>query len=181
MRPYVILDRDGTLIAEKSYLGDPGGVELLSGASEAVERFAKLGYGVIVVTNQSGVGRGYFGMEDVERVNARMLELLGDAAQYLERIYICPHAPEDGCGCRKPHTGLVEQAARELGLDASRSVVIGDKAADVELARNAGAAAVLVTTGYGAEAARGAVAADFVAADLTEAAEWVWRRCARLD
>jgi D-glycero-D-manno-heptose 1,7-bisphosphate phosphatase len=181
MRPFVILDRDGTLIEEKNYLADPGGVELLSGAAEAVERFGEMGYGVIVVTNQSGVGRGYFEMEDVERVNARMLELLGEAGKRVERIYICPHAPEEGCGCRKPRTGLVEQAARELGLDASRSVVIGDKAADVELARNAGASAVLVTTGYGAEAARGGVAADYVAADLKAAAEWVRRRGARRD
>lgn len=177
MRPFAIFDRDGTLIAEKNYLSDPTGVELLPGAIEAIERVARAGYGVIVITNQSGVGRGYFGLEDVERVHARMLELLGAAAARIEKIYVCPHAPEEDCACRKPRTGLLEQAARELGLDAARSVVIGDKAADVELARRAGAAAVLVTTGYGVQAlAGGTVKPDFVAADLTAAAEWIARR-----
>lgn len=177
MRPFAIFDRDGTLIAEKSYLSDPAGVELLPGAAAAIERVALAGYGVIVITNQSGVGRGYFRMEDVARVNARMLELLGEAAARIERIYICPHAPEVDCECRKPRTGLLDQAAWELGLDATRSVVIGDKAADVELARRAGAAAVLVTTGYGAEVlASGTVQPDFVAADLNAAAEWIATR-----
>lgn len=177
MRRFAIFDRDGTLIAEKNYLSDPAGVELLPGAAQAIERVAEAGYGVIVVTNQSGVGRGYFGMDDVERVHARMLEMLGGAAARIERIYICPHAPEEGCVCRKPSTGLLEQAARELGLDAARSVVIGDKAADVELARRAGAAAVLVTTGYGAEVLAGGQARpDFVAADLNAAAEWIAKR-----
>lgn len=177
MRPFVIFDRDGTLIAEKNYLADPAGVELLPGAAEAIGRVARAGYGVMVITNQSGVGRGYFGLEDVERVHARMLELLGEAAAVIERIYVCPHAPEEECACRKPRTGLLERAARELGLDAARSVVIGDKAADVELARRAGAAAVLVTTGYGAEVLKsGQAQPDFVAGELSAAAEWIARR-----
>jgi len=177
MRPFAIFDRDGTLMVEKNYLADPAGVELLPGAAEAIERVARAGYGVIVLTNQSGVGRGYFGLEDVARVNARMLELLGEAAARIEGIYICPHAPEADCACRKPRTGLVEQAARELGVDVARSVVIGDKAADVELARRAGAAAVLVTTGYGAEVlASGQAQPDFVAQELSAAADWIARR-----
>lgn len=177
MRPFAIFDRDGTLIAERNYLSDPGGVELLPGAAEAIERVAQAGYGVVVVTNQSGVGRGYFTLEDVGKVHARMLELLGPAAARIEKIYVCPHGPGEECACRKPRTGLLEQAARELGLDTARSVVVGDKAADVELARRAGAAAVLVTTGYGAEVlAGGTVEPDFVAADLNAAAEWIATR-----
>lgn len=173
MKPFVIFDRDGTLIAEKNYLADPAQVELLPGAAEAIQRVAQAGYGVIVVTNQSGVGRGYFTLDDVDRVNARMLELLGPAAAHIAKIYICPHSPTDNCPCRKPRTGLIDQASRELSLDPARSVVIGDKAADVELARNAHARAVLVTTGYGADALKAGAAPDFTASDLNQAAAWI--------
>lgn len=175
MSAFVILDRDGTLIEEKNYLADPDGVELTEGAREAVEEFARLGFGVIVVSNQSGVGRGYFTMKEVMAVNARMLAELGEAARHIQAIYVCPHAPEANCDCRKPRTGLVERAARELGLEAAASCVIGDKPADVELARACGAAAILVTTGYGAASAA-AAAPDYVAANLSEAAAWLARR-----
>jgi histidinol-phosphate phosphatase family protein len=167
----VLLDRDGTLIEERNYLSDPKGVVLLPGAVEALEQFDALGFGVAVVSNQSGVGRGYFTLEDVERVHLRMLELLGPAARIINGIYVCPHAPETHCECRKPRPGLVEQAARELGFDAHASFVIGDKPADIELARNVGARAVLVTTGYGADSLD--AGADYVAPGLSAAAAWI--------
>jgi len=167
---WVAFDRDGTLIADKHYLHEPEGVELLPGAVEAISQLRGLGLKIVMVTNQSGVGRGYFPLSDVQRVNARVVELLGP----LDGIYICPHAPAEECRCRKPLPGLLEQAAAELGLDPRECVVVGDKAADVGLAHAAGGLGVLVTTGYGAETARsGAVAADFVAADLSVAAAWI--------
>jgi len=173
-RRFVILDRDGTLIVDKNYLSDPDGVELLPGAAEALRRIRDQGFGVVVVTNQSGVGRGYFGMGAVERVNRRIGEMLAEDAGIIEGFYVCPHAPEAGCACRKPKTGLIEQAAQELGFDPAQSYVIGDKAADVEMAHNAGAMGILVTTGYGAQALEaGGVRADFVAAGLAEAAAWI--------
>lgn len=163
-------DRDGTLIAEKNYLADPAQIELLPGAREAVDRLRAAGYGLIVVTNQSGVGRGYFGMDAVLAMNQRLEELLGS----FDGIYVCPHAPADECDCRKPKPGLLQQASEELGFVASDCVVIGDKDVDVGLAHNAGAKGVLVTTGYGAgHLAAGRVRPDFVAGDLLTAAQWV--------
>ncbi|MGC8761831.1 MAG: D-glycero-alpha-D-manno-heptose-1,7-bisphosphate 7-phosphatase [Bryobacteraceae bacterium] len=153
MKPCIFFDRDGTLIEERNYLSDPDQVVLIPGAAEAVRLARGAGYLTVVLTNQSGVGRGYFTLEDVERVNARMLELLLREGAEIDGIYVCPHAPEEGCGCRKPRTGLVERAARELGIDVGASWMVGDKAADLELARNAGMRGVLVQTGYGSEAA----------------------------
>lgn len=168
---FVLLDRDGTLIVEKNYLADPAGVELIPGAREALLRLRDGGWATAVISNQSGVGRGYFTREDVERVHARVLELLGPAAGAIAGFYYCPHAPEDRCGCRKPATGLVVRAAAELGFDPEQAWVVGDKAADVELGRNCGARTVLVRTGYGSAAEAGGVLPDYVAEDLPAAAE----------
>ena len=174
MKPCIFFDRDGTLIEERNYLADPQGVALLPGAAEAVRRAREAGYLAVVLTNQSGVGRGYFTMNEVEAVNRRLGELLAAEGAQLDGIYVCPHAPEDGCDCRKPRTGLVARAARELAMDLAGSWVIGDKAADVELARNAGMRSVLVETGYGASAGEGPRRmADFVAPDVLAAVEWI--------
>ncbi len=153
MKPCIFFDRDGTLIEERHYLSDPAQVALIPGAAEAVRRAREAGFLAVVLTNQSGVGRGYFRMEDVEAVHRRMEALLAAAGAKLDAIYVCPHAPEQDCPCRKPRTGLVERAARELEIDLSRSWMIGDKPADIELARNAGMRSVLVMTGYGAASA----------------------------
>lgn len=170
MKRCIFFDRDGTLIEERNYLSDPGQVVLIPGAAEAVRLARGAGYLAVVLTNQSGVGRGYFTLEDVERVNARMGELLGREGARIDGIYVCPHAPEDGCDCRKPRTGLVERAVRELGIDVGASWVVGDKATDLELARNAGMRGVLVRTGYGSEAAAQPSGGDgLTAADVLEA------------
>jgi histidinol-phosphate phosphatase family protein len=170
MRPFVAFDRDGTLIVDKNYLSDPAAVELLPGAREAVDALRAAGYGIVLVTNQSGVGRGYFSMRSVEDVNARLCELLGE----FDGIYVCPHIPEESCYCRKPRPGMLVQASRELGFALRQCTVVGDKDVDVELARNAGARGVLVTTGYGAQhLAEGRVQPDYVAGDLAEAARWI--------
>jgi histidinol-phosphate phosphatase family protein len=170
LKPCIFFDRDGTLIEERHYLSDPAQVVLLNGAAEAVRLARAAGFLAVVLTNQSGVGRGYFTMQEVEAVNRRMEELLRAQGAALDGIYVCPHAPDEDCPCRKPRPGLVEQAARDLDLDLSRSWMIGDKAADVELARNAGLKSALVLTGYGAGAARDAgLSADLLVPGVLDA------------
>lgn len=172
MKPCIFFDRDGTLIEERNYMSDPEQAVLIPGAAEAVRMARAAGYLAVVLTNQSGVGRGYFSMEDVEAVHRRIEEMLAAEGARLDGIYICPHAPEEDCGCRKPRTGLVERAARELDIDLARSWMIGDKAADIELAANAGMKSVLVMTGYG-EASASGVSATLSARNVLSAVEKV--------
>lgn len=171
---YVLLDRDGTLIVEKNYLADPAGVELLSGVGEGLRLLLAAGWKLLVVTNQSGVGRGWFTVDDVRRIHDRLGELLAPYGVSFAGIYLCPHTPDEQCDCRKPRPGMIEQAVRELQFDPRESVMIGDKALDIELGQAVGARTILVTTGYGAEVhARGDAQADFVCADLRQAAQWI--------
>lgn len=138
----ILLDRDDTLILDVPYNGDPAQVEPMPGAREALARLRAAGIPTAVVSNQSGIGRGLLTAAQVDAVNAKVEELLGPVGPWL----CCPHAPEDGCGCRKPAPGLIRQAAARLGVAPERCVVIGDIGADVEAARAAGARAVLVPT-----------------------------------
>jgi histidinol-phosphate phosphatase family protein len=175
LRAAVFLDRDGTVIVERHYLHDPDGVELLPGAAEGMRRMAAAGLKLVLVSNQSGVGRGYFGRDAVERVHGRLIELLQAQGVRLDALYICPHAPAkdragDPCGCRKPLPGLIERASRELGLDPAQSFVIGDKPCDVNLGLVVNATTFLVTTGYGAaHVEAGDCRPHHVAAGLSEA------------
>ena len=138
----VLFDRDGTLVADVPYNGDPAAVRPLPGAREALALLRRLGVPTGVVTNQSGVGRGLLRMADVARVNARVDELLGP----LDVWEVCPHVPQDRCGCRKPAPGLLLRAARALGVRARDCLVVGDIGADVEAAARVGARAVMVPT-----------------------------------
>lgn len=147
--PVVFLDRDGTIIVEKHYLSDPDLVELEAGAAQALQRLQARGLPLVVVSNQSGVGRGKFGVEAVHAVNARVAELLGQHGVTIAGWYMCPHAPDTDCQCRKPLTGMALQARDELGLDLAGCFVVGDKRSDVELADAIGGTGVLVTTGHG--------------------------------
>jgi histidinol-phosphate phosphatase family protein len=170
MRPAVFLDRDGTVIVERHYLSDPEGVELLPGAAEALRALQRRGLPLVLITNQSPIGRGLFGPERLEAIHARLRELLAGAGVRLDGIYYCPHTPEEGCACRKPRSGLLERAARELDLDLARSFVIGDKGCDIDAGRRVGAMTILVRTGYGLElAAAGSHGADQTADDLPAA------------
>lgn len=169
-RRFALIDRDGTLIVEKNYLCDPDQVELTPGAGPALRRLRDLGWGIAVVTNQSGVARGYFDLTAVARVHDRLRALLRADGVELDGIYTCPHGPEDDCICRKPLPGLIEQAMADHGFDPRRAAVIGDKAADIDLGKAVGAATILVRTGYGAETEReGACLPDIVADDLPAA------------
>ena len=138
----VLLDRDGTLIADVPYNGDPERVEPVAGARAALSRLRAAGLPLAVVSNQSGIARGILTPEQVAAVNARVEALLGPLGPWL----VCPHGPGDGCACRKPRPGLVLAAAARLGVDPERCAVIGDIGADVQAARAAGARAVLVPT-----------------------------------
>ena len=171
-RHFVVLDRDGTIIEEKNYLRSPDQVALLPQAAAGIRRLNELGFGVAVVTNQSGIGRGYFATSDVELVHVRMRDLLAERGAWLDGIYICPHTPDEHCDCRKPCTGMVEQAARELGFDPRRAFFAGDKACDIELGQAYGATTFLVQTGYGREQLRSGTAKPrFVVTGLEELAK----------
>lgn len=177
VRRAVFLDRDGTLIREVGYLSRLEDLEILSGVASALRRLGEEGYVRLVVTNQSGVARGYFDEAFVERTHRELRRRLREQGADVEGFYVCPHHPDftGVCACRKPEPGLVLQAAREWALDLALSWVIGDKPADVELGRRAGCRAVLVRTGYGArteaELSVPGRAADVVADDLVHAAE----------
>jgi HAD superfamily hydrolase (TIGR01662 family) len=142
----VIFDRDGTIVVDVPYNGDPAAVEPISGIREALDRLRAAGVPIGIVSNQSGIGRGMIAHEQVEAVNRRIEEVLGPFAVSL----YCPHGPGDDCECRKPKPKLILDAAREMGVDPSCCVVIGDKPSDVEAARNAGARAILVDAAHSA-------------------------------
>jgi len=173
-RPFVLLDRDGTLNVERNYLSDPEQLELIPGAAAALKRLRDLGYGLVVVTNQSGVGRGYFTLEAVERVHERLRALLAAEGASVDGIYICPHAPDQDCDCRKPLPGMALQARAEFGFDPAQAIVIGDKKVDVDLGRAIGATSILVRTGWGADAEKaGDSQPDAVVDDLPAAVRWI--------
>jgi len=170
-RPAIFLDRDGTLIEERSYLADPDGVTLLPGVVAGLQALHKAGYLLIVVTNQSGIARGLIRAVDYERVRQRLDEMLARSGITLDDVYVCPHHPAitGPCDCRKPGLALYQQAAAEHDIDLARSVFVGDKPGDVEPAASLGGRAILVRTGYG-RTSEPAVDADVaVADDFTDA------------
>jgi D-glycero-D-manno-heptose 1,7-bisphosphate phosphatase len=168
----VILDRDGTLVVDRGYLSDPAGLEFLPEAAAGLQLLHAQGYRLVVVTNQSGVGRGLFPIECVEAMNARLHTMVEDAGARLAGIYVCPHAPEANCTCRKPAQGLMLRAAAELRFDPATAVVIGDKPSDVEFGRRAGALTVLIGDGFASSVDLGP-APDFIAPDLAAAARFI--------
>lgn len=177
-RRAVFLDRDGTINVEKDYLHRPEEFEFIPGAPEAIGMLKDAGYLVVVVTNQSGVARGYYGESDVKRIHHHMDELLAAHGTSVDGYYFCPHHAEKGmggyltdCDCRKPLPGMLLQAASELDIDLSASWMIGDKLADIEAGRGAGCTSFLVLTGYGAAQVRFLPQGVPVYADLLAAAK----------
>ena len=170
----VFLDRDGTIIEDRQYLSNPDEVQLIDGAAEAIARINALLIPVIVVTNQSGIGRGYFTVEDHLAVTQRLDEILGRRGGTIDASYYCPHAPGDGCDCRKPGTRLFTQAAEDHPeIELARSLFIGDRMRDIEPGLKLGGQAVLVpsagTSGADIEQARTAAR---VAPSLGTALDW---------
>jgi D-glycero-D-manno-heptose 1,7-bisphosphate phosphatase len=179
----VFLDRDGTLIEEVDYLERVEQVALYSWSIDGVRRLNRAGIRVFVVTNQAGVARGYFSESVVADVHCHIDSLLAAGGARIDAYYYCPHHPEGAveayrrtCECRKPGRGLIDRAAREFGINPSRSFVVGDRWLDIQLARAVGARAVLVRTGFGSTAERQPLAdvtADAIADNLAGAAHWI--------
>jgi D-glycero-D-manno-heptose 1,7-bisphosphate phosphatase len=170
-RPAVFLDRDGTIIEDKGFLSDPDGVDILATVPEALKLLADRGYATFVVSNQSGIARGYFDDTAVERVNAEIVRRLADDGVAIDAWYWCSHY-DDGCDCRKPEPGLVQRAMNEHPIDLAHSAVVGDRGSDVELGQRLGMAGILVPGPLvytGPEP-------DFRAKSLIDAAEWIVRR-----
>jgi D,D-heptose 1,7-bisphosphate phosphatase len=175
-RRAILLDRDGTVIVDKDYLSDPAEVELLPGAAAALARLSQAGFALVLISNQSGVARGRFGLAEVDAVNERLRELLAARGVVIDGMYFCPHHPEgvveeyrQTCRCRKPEPGMALRARDELGLDLAGSYVVGDKLSDLDLAVAIGAKGLLTLTGYGRESLRKRPAAP-QAENLAEAA-----------
>jgi D-glycero-D-manno-heptose 1,7-bisphosphate phosphatase len=181
-RQFVVLDRDGTIIVERHYLSDPHEIEFLPGAVRGLRQMLAMGLGLVVVTNQSAVGRGFFDEAHLDSIHQRLRELLGSEGIRLEEIYFCPHKPEDNCPCRKPKPGLIERAARELDFDLQASFVIGDKPADIAMGRQVKATTFLVRTGYGADfVGDPGISPDYLTDDLWGAAQTIERLLAASD
>jgi D-glycero-D-manno-heptose 1,7-bisphosphate phosphatase len=175
-RRFVVLDRDGTIIVERHYLSNPEGVELLPRVARGLRRLSTMGLGLVVITNQSAIGRRLFDTTRLALIHRRLCALLAAERIYLDGIYFCPHIPEDDCGCRKPMTGLLEHAAQELDFDPGTVFVIGDKPCDIELGQRVGATTFLVQTGYGAQTAAAAtISPDYVVDGVWEAAQMIKR------
>ena len=147
-QPTAFLDRDGTLIEERNYLSDPDQAVLLPGAAEGLKALMDQGFRLVVVSNQSGVGRGYFTEAQAHAVNTRVDEMLKAQGVDVAAWYICPHAPEQPCNCRKPFPGMVDQASADFPVDLASSIMIGDKDIDMKLATARGMRGFLVTSGH---------------------------------
>jgi D,D-heptose 1,7-bisphosphate phosphatase len=178
MRPAVFLDRDGTINVEVNYLSSPEQMQLIDGVPAAIQRLRDAGFAVIVITNQSGVARGYFTAETLGAIHRRLHAELAAAGTQVDGIYLCPHHPDDQCDCRKPKSGLFLQAAREHDLDLRASLMIGDAESDLLAAKNLQMPSILVRTGHGASRlARIATWADYqphyIADDLRDAVNWL--------
>ena len=184
LRPAVFMDRDGCLTEEVGYVNHPSRIRLLPRTAAAVRRLNEAGIAAVMVTNQAGVARGYFSEDTLHAANRRMVSELEAGGARLDGLYVCMHHPREGqppyradCDCRKPRPGLLTRAAAELGLDLRASVMVGDKLSDVAAGQSAGAAGVLVLTGYGRgeweyRPPGGEIKPDHVADDLFDAVNW---------
>ncbi|MDY6836270.1 MAG: D-glycero-beta-D-manno-heptose 1,7-bisphosphate 7-phosphatase [Chloroflexota bacterium] len=168
----VFLDRDGTINRDVNYLRRVHDLEILPKVPQAINLLNRCGFKVIIVTNQSGVARGYFTHSTLNDIHTAIKHQLAQYDAFIDDIYYCPHHPNDGCSCRKPNTGLFLQAARDHAINLSTSCVVGDKHTDIAAGNALKSRAVLVTTGPTASQEKG-TSADFVAATLLDAAEWI--------
>lgn len=164
----VFFDRDGTLIRDVGYPSAPHDVQVLPQVVEGLRLLRQTGYLLVIISNQSGIGRGYFSETELQRVHERVVTLFSDEGVTFDGAYFCPHAPEDGCECRKPQPGMLRLAAEELEIDLARSVMIGDKPSDVIAGQRAGCRTVLL-----GETAPPACTPDAVAPDVLAASQWI--------
>lgn len=184
-RPVVFLDRDGTLNVEFGYIRDVDQLILLPDAAEAVKLLNQAAVATVVVTNQSGIARGFYPESHVQAVNSRLLELLAAGGAEVDKLYYCPHH-KDGvvkefaiaCRCRKPEVGMVERAFGEIsGINRHKAYMVGDQSTDIDLAHNAGLRSVMVKSGFGKAVLAGEfqwrVEADYVADTVLQAVQWI--------
>lgn len=185
----VFLDRDGTINAEKDYLHRIEDFTFIPGAPQAIRALREAGFLVIVVTNQSGVARGYYNEADVERLHRFIQDELAAFGTTIDAFYFCPHHPEHGeehyritCACRKGAPGMLLQAAREHGIDLARSYMVGDKPEDIEAGRQAGCRCIMVLTGHGlAAASHPDLAMTLKCQDIASAADLIIQETSRKD
>jgi len=170
MNKAVFLDRDGVIVEDVGYHYKIEDFKLIKNAVEGLKLLKD--FKLIIVTNQSGIGRGYYTMKDFLKFNDYLIEELGGKKINIEKTYVCPHKPEDDCEYRKPKTKLIEDAEKEFRIDLKKSFVIGDKKIDIEMGKNAGCKTILVLSGHGMKEKENSKA-DYIAKDLLEAAEWI--------
>ncbi len=185
LEPAVFIDRDGTLIEDNHYLADPDKINFLPGSLEAVVRLKEAGYKIVIISNQSGVARGFFPVKTVDRIHARLRELMAEAGGEPDDIRYCPHHPDGDepeytgeCECRKPKAGMLKDAAVELGLDIKRSFIIGDKYSDIQSGKVIGGRSIMVRTGEGVETEEQLPTEPYlrpyhISDDLNEAADFI--------
>jgi D-glycero-D-manno-heptose 1,7-bisphosphate phosphatase len=183
-RVAVFFDRDGTLNVDVGYLRSAGEMQLIPGAAEAVRLLNERQILTCIISNQSGVARGYFTEADLVPIHDRLQELLAGGGAHIDRIYYCPHHPTEGrppynieCSCRKPYTGMLRKATEEFPIALESSFVVGDKALDIQVGKAAGACSILVLTGFGGSAVeecrRNGALPDFVAPTIVEAVHYI--------
>jgi D-glycero-D-manno-heptose 1,7-bisphosphate phosphatase len=177
LRRAVFLDRDGTLNMERGYLTDPAELVLYHGAGLAVRQLNSNGWLVVVLTNQSAIGRGLLSVERLEQVQSVLRQELAKADAFYDAFYYCPHIPKDNCDCRKPKPGLLLQAAVDLSIDLSGSFMIGDKLSDIEAGHLAGCKSILVLTGQGKKNQKSKTGVlsvpDSIQDDVLSAVNWI--------
>jgi D-glycero-D-manno-heptose 1,7-bisphosphate phosphatase len=178
LKAAVFLDRDGTISEEVGYLNHISRFRMFPFAPTSIHKLNDSGLLVFVITNQSGVARGYYPESLVHTVHDLMTQQLSEARAHLDGFYYCPHTSSDACTCRKPGPGMLDRASAEHGIDLTRSFVVGDRHSDVELAHRVGARSIMVRTGYGEgeilwHASGWTLKPDFIAADLSSATDWI--------
>jgi D-glycero-D-manno-heptose 1,7-bisphosphate phosphatase len=178
-RRAVFIDRDGTIVEEIHYLHRPEDVRVVKGVPAALKKLNRAGFLIFIITNQAGIGRGYYTEADMQRVHRHLLGVIGKDGATVDGVYFCPHHPDDHCNCRKPSPKFLFDAAAQFDIRLARSFMVGDRMADLEAGRRAGARTILVRTGYGEEELKRAgdtLSADHVANDLPVAINWILKQ-----
>ncbi len=169
----IFLDRDGTINIDKNYVYKIEDWEFLPNAIEGLRELSLKGYKLVIITNQSGIGRGYYTCHDMEKLHHHVISLLKKNSIAIAGIYYCPHEPSDNCRCRKPETELLKKAATELNINIEESYFIGDKTCDIKMGKDGGCKTIMVKTGKGGKDGEYNVLPDFIVSDLYEAAKLI--------
>jgi histidinol-phosphate phosphatase family protein len=179
MNRAVFLDRDGTINEDVGYLSDPDKIVIIKNAVPGLRLLQNYGFKLIITTNQSGIARGYFDKNTLNRIHKKLRNIFLKEKIKFSAIYYCPHHPDDNCKCRKPELGMIEKAVKKFNLDLGKSFGIGDKLKDIEFVKKAGCKGILVLTGLGKKERKGIkelipeLKPDYIAKDLLDASKWI--------